>query len=102
MRPINWSNRPKSYLSRTEEWDDFPNGRWGDGRRYRDNQSINMIGATDHILGFGSTNILYNLLWANDGAQLCPRLYVVSSSDGLSYCPYILVVVLCAALRLGS
>lgn len=33
VRPINWSNRPKSYLSRTEEWDDFPNGRWGDGRR---------------------------------------------------------------------
>lgn len=34
MRPINWANRPKSYLSRTEEWDEFPNGRWGDGRRY--------------------------------------------------------------------
>lgn len=33
VRPINWSNRPKSYLSRTEEWDEFPNGRWGDGRR---------------------------------------------------------------------
>ncbi len=33
MRPINWANRPKSYLSRTEEWDEFPNGRWGDGRR---------------------------------------------------------------------
>lgn len=33
VRPINWANRPKSYLSRTEEWDEFPNGRWGDGRR---------------------------------------------------------------------
>ncbi|EWM29162.1 methylenetetrahydrofolate reductase [Nannochloropsis gaditana] len=32
VRPINWANRPKSYLSRTEEWDEFPNGRWGDGR----------------------------------------------------------------------
>ena len=30
VRPIYWSNRPVSYLTRTETWDDFPNGRWGD------------------------------------------------------------------------
>eukprot|EP01134_Creolimax_fragrantissima_P007785 CFRG7785T1 len=30
VRPIYWANRPKSYLSRTATWDDFPNGRWGD------------------------------------------------------------------------
>ena len=30
VRPIFWSNRPVSYLTRTEIWDDFPNGRWGD------------------------------------------------------------------------
>ena len=30
VRPIFWSNRPVSYLARTENWDDFPNGRWGD------------------------------------------------------------------------
>ena len=30
MRPIFWANRPKSYLSRTATWDDYPNGRWGD------------------------------------------------------------------------
>ena len=30
VRPIYWSNRPVSYLSRTQNWDDFPNGRWGD------------------------------------------------------------------------
>ena len=30
VRPIFWSNRPKSYLARTMTWDDFPNGRWGD------------------------------------------------------------------------
>ncbi|MCX6116206.1 MAG: methylenetetrahydrofolate reductase [Proteobacteria bacterium] len=29
VRPIFWSNRPKSYLARTMTWDDFPNGRWG-------------------------------------------------------------------------
>ncbi len=32
VRPIFWSNRPKSYMARTMEWDEFPNGRWGDSR----------------------------------------------------------------------
>ncbi|KAH8930151.1 methylenetetrahydrofolate reduct [Atractiella rhizophila] len=31
-RPIFWSNRAKSYISRTDSWDEFPNGRWGDSR----------------------------------------------------------------------
>ncbi len=30
MRPIFWKNRAKSYIHRTEQWDEFPNGRWGD------------------------------------------------------------------------
>eukprot|EP00804_Cyclotella_cryptica_P007609 CCRYP_010659-RD/>CCRYP_010659-RD protein AED:0.38 eAED:0.38 QI:871/1/1/1/0.5/0.6/5/180/487 len=30
VRPINWSNRPHSYVMRTDDWDEFPNGRWGD------------------------------------------------------------------------
>ena len=29
VRPIFWSTRPKSYVCRTSEWDQFPNGRWG-------------------------------------------------------------------------
>lgn len=32
IRPIFWANRQQSYLSRTEDWDEFPNGRWGDSR----------------------------------------------------------------------
>ncbi|KAH7890793.1 methylenetetrahydrofolate reductase-domain-containing protein [Phlebopus sp. FC_14] len=32
IRPIFWANRTKSYLSRTENWDEFPNGRFGDAR----------------------------------------------------------------------
>lgn len=32
VRPIFWRNRPKSYILRTEGWDDYPNGRWGDSR----------------------------------------------------------------------
>ena len=29
VRPIFWASRPKSYLYRTSDWDEFPNGRWG-------------------------------------------------------------------------
>jgi methylenetetrahydrofolate reductase (NADPH) len=29
VRPIFWATRPKSYIYRTQEWDEFPNGRWG-------------------------------------------------------------------------
>ena len=29
VRPIFWSTRPQSYIYRTSDWDDFPNGRWG-------------------------------------------------------------------------
>ncbi|CAN0922991.1 Methylenetetrahydrofolate reductase 1 [Linum grandiflorum] len=30
VRPIFWANRPKSYLSRTVGWEQYPHGRWGD------------------------------------------------------------------------
>lgn len=29
VRPIFWAMRPKSYVHRTSDWDEFPNGRWG-------------------------------------------------------------------------
>ena len=29
VRPIFWNLRPTSYVYRTLEWNDFPNGRWG-------------------------------------------------------------------------
>jgi len=32
IRPIFWANRTESYISRTEDWDEFPNGRFGDSR----------------------------------------------------------------------
>ncbi|KAJ3083134.1 hypothetical protein HK102_001235 [Quaeritorhiza haematococci] len=32
VRPIFWRNRTRSYILRTEAWDDYPNGRWGDSR----------------------------------------------------------------------
>lgn len=32
VRPVHWANRPDAYVARTAQWDDFPNGRWGDAR----------------------------------------------------------------------
>ncbi|KAL1827010.1 hypothetical protein DCAR_0206160 [Daucus carota subsp. sativus] len=32
VRPIFWANRPKSYISRTIGWEQYPHGRWGDSR----------------------------------------------------------------------
>ena len=32
VRPIFWAIKPKSYIKRTLEWDEFPNGRWGVSR----------------------------------------------------------------------
>ncbi|EDO40835.1 predicted protein [Nematostella vectensis] len=29
VRPIFWASRPRSYLIRTSNWEDMPNGRWG-------------------------------------------------------------------------
>lgn len=29
VRPIFWSVRPQSYVHRTSDWDEYPNGRWG-------------------------------------------------------------------------
>uniref|UniRef100_F1MF22 Methylenetetrahydrofolate reductase n=1 Tax=Bos taurus TaxID=9913 RepID=F1MF22_BOVIN len=31
VRPIFWASRPKSYIYRTQEWDEFPNGRGESG-----------------------------------------------------------------------
>lgn len=32
MRPIFWAIKPKSYIARTKDWDEYPNGRWGVSR----------------------------------------------------------------------
>jgi hypothetical protein len=32
LRKLSRANRPKSYISRTIGWDQYPHGRWGDSR----------------------------------------------------------------------
>ncbi|XP_065061525.1 methylenetetrahydrofolate reductase (NADPH)-like isoform X2 [Rhopilema esculentum] len=44
VRPIFWATRPKSYIYRTSDWDEYPNGRWGNSSA----PSFNEL--TDHHL----------------------------------------------------
>lgn len=48
VRPINWANRPKSYVMRTEDWDEFPNGRWGDAT----SPAFGLLSEVSHFYSF--------------------------------------------------
>jgi methylenetetrahydrofolate reductase (NADPH) len=52
VRPIFWRNRNRSYVARTSEWDEFPNGRWGDARSPAfgelDAYGIGLKGSNEH------------------------------------------------------
>jgi methylenetetrahydrofolate reductase (NADPH) len=52
VRPIHWRNRARSYVARTQDWDEFPNGRWGDSRSPAygelDAYGIGLKGSTEH------------------------------------------------------
>lgn len=58
-RPIFWSNRQRSYISRTADWDEFPNGRWGDSRSpaYGELQPLSVslrLGGNDILAKWGT------------------------------------------------
>ncbi|GMF08270.1 unnamed protein product [Ambrosiozyma monospora] len=46
VRPIFWKNRKFTYIQRTSNWDEFPNGRWGDSR----SPAFGSIDLSDHDL----------------------------------------------------
>lgn len=52
VRPIFWRNRNRSYIDRTQDWDEFPNGRWGDARSPAfgslDAYNIGLKGTNEH------------------------------------------------------
>lgn len=79
IRPIFWANRTKSYLSRTENWDEYPNGRFGDSRSP----------AYGELDGFGisikqpvSLTTGYYSKYSN---ILCRRMKLTSSGDILQH-----------------
>ena len=57
VRPIHWRNRARSYVSRTQDWDEFPNGRWGDAR----SPAFGELDA--YGIGLKGTNEHYQKLW---------------------------------------
>ena len=59
VRPIFWKNRNKSYVARTQDWDEFPNGRWGDAR----SPAFGELDAYD--IGLKGTNEQNVKLWGN-------------------------------------
>jgi methylenetetrahydrofolate reductase (NADPH) len=52
VRPIFWKGRNRSYVARTQDWDEFPNGRWGDSRSPAfgelDAYGIGLKGSNEH------------------------------------------------------
>lgn len=54
VRPIFWKNKHKSYVTRTQDWDEFPNGRWGDARSpafgHLDTYDIGLKGSNEQII----------------------------------------------------
>jgi methylenetetrahydrofolate reductase (NADPH) len=52
VRPIFWRNRNRAYVARTQDWDEFPNGRWGDSRSPAfgslDEYGIGLKGTNEH------------------------------------------------------
>ncbi|KAG0674032.1 hypothetical protein C6P40_002492 [Pichia californica] len=55
VRPIFWKNRKFSYIQRTNNWDEFPNGRWGDSR----SPAFGNVDMFEHnIIRHSSTKIL--------------------------------------------
>ena len=57
VRPIFWRNRNTSYVARTADWDEFPNGRWGDSR------SPAFGGLDAYSIGLKGTNEANVKLW---------------------------------------
>ncbi|KAE9450501.1 hypothetical protein C3L33_17583, partial [Rhododendron williamsianum] len=64
VRPIFWANRPKSYISRTIGWEQYPQGRWGDSR----NASYGAL--TDYQFVCGPSLILF------DGIEIMLHLHM--------------------------
>ncbi|KAF2403346.1 methylenetetrahydrofolate reductase-like protein [Trichodelitschia bisporula] len=59
VRPIFWRNRGRSYVARTQEWDEFPNGRWGDSRSPAfgelDAYGVGLQGSNEHYVKLWGT-----------------------------------------------
>jgi methylenetetrahydrofolate reductase (NADPH) len=76
VRPIFWSNRAASYLARTAEWDEFPNGRWGDFRSPAYGE------LTDYYLAFKRPKVNRVTIWGQPKSEEDVRETFVGFVDG--------------------
>nr|POE54582.1 methylenetetrahydrofolate reductase 2 [Quercus suber] len=83
VRPIFWRNRNRSYVARTQEWDEFPNGRWGDSRSPA-------FGSLDaYGVGLKGTNEHNRKLWgAPQSLQEISNLFVRYMSGKVQSLPW--------------
>lgn len=54
VRPIFWANKPMSYIAKTAQWDEFPNGRWGDMTSPAFSQGFDCDDSEEDVSGFRS------------------------------------------------
>ncbi|KAK4548142.1 hypothetical protein LTR36_010011 [Oleoguttula mirabilis] len=83
VRPIFWRNRNRSYVARTQDWDEFPNGRWGDSR------SPAFGGLDAYGIGLKGTNEHNRKLWGEPkSVQEVSELFVGYMSGKIQTLPW--------------
>ncbi|KAG9241934.1 putative methylenetetrahydrofolate reductase 1 [Calycina marina] len=83
VRPIFWKNRNKSYVARTQDWDEFPNGRWGDSRSPAFGE-LDVYGA-----GLKGTNEQNIKLWGSpESIQDVADIFVKYLENGVESLPW--------------
>ena len=83
VRPIFWRNRNASYIARTAEWDEFPNGRWGDSR----SPAFGELDA--YGVGLKGTNEANTKLWGKPRSlRDVTSLFVTYLNGGLDRLPW--------------
>ncbi|CAG8960999.1 hypothetical protein HYFRA_00002539 [Hymenoscyphus fraxineus] len=83
VRPIFWKNRNKSYVARTQDWDEFPNGRWGDSR----SPAFGELDA--YGIGLKGTNEQNRKLWGDPASVSdIANLFVKYLDQGIESLPW--------------
>lgn len=84
IRPIFWKNKKFNYVLRTQDWDEFPNGRWGDSK----SPAFGEISLFDGSLLRHSPKKLLEL-WGNPSSMKdLSRLFIDYLSGKISMLPW--------------
>jgi methylenetetrahydrofolate reductase (NADPH) len=86
VRPVFWNHRHQSYIKRTESWDDFPNGRWGDSRSPAFGELTDFhLGVSSAIAAESKTQ-----MWGNElkGVEDVSRVFVAYCERKINELPW--------------